>query len=516
MTLRLGDHRITCLGYCDSSEADLLGRFLRQGSRALAETEGEYTLVIESDAGEVTVVTSAVGATHYYYLERGGQLFHGDEVADLRRRSALDWRWNWQALGDLCQLENLTGNQTLHPEIRRVPPGSILNFTDGRLSLHSVAFLDRIPVAPADPEAAVEALNAAVLRLAGANPFLSLSGGFDSRVILASMLRQGLRPHLITMGREEATDVQVARAMARRFDLPHQLISLELDDLFSHGSVISSLTNGTKTACHWHTFLYPLKAAIPTDATFFVGTLGEFARSYYFDRGWLGRLASLAPDAALRRFWGLKLERHPTFQSAELPFLAPELAAELGEEGRRRRADRLTGFCRGGFLCGLTRYYFEQRVPNFYANGIRMYRASSAWRSPFHDRRWIEAIWNLPDGWKLGSNWHRHAIARNAAELLTFPEENGFDRRRMLTKAPPLYWTPPLRRARYVSYDLSAEWYRDPRLHGFLREEGALIGDLVDMDLIRRLLESHQSGVDRTRTLAFLLTLIFWKQVISR
>ncbi|WP_216913046.1 MULTISPECIES: asparagine synthase C-terminal domain-containing protein [unclassified Synechococcus] len=515
MTIQIGDHRLTCIGYADSTEADLLGRFLRQGSRALAETQGEYALVIETDAGDVTVVTSPVGATHYYVLEHDGRLFHGDRVAEILRRSGLAWSWNWQALGDLCQLENLTDNQTLHPAIRRVPPGSILHFTDGRVSLRSVAVLDHIPPAPADPDDAVDALNASVLRLAGDNPYLSLSGGFDSRVILASMLRQGLRPHLITMGREEATDVQVARRMAQRFDLPHRLISLELDDVFAHAPTISSVTNGTKTAWHWHTFLYPLKAEIPAEATFFVGTLGEFARSYYFDRGWLGRFASLAPDVALGRFWRMKLNRHPSFSAEELQHLAPPLAAELVAEGRDRRAARLAGLCRGGFLEGLTRYYFEQRVPNFYANGIRMYRASSAWRSPFHDRRWIEAIWNLPDGWKLGSNWHRHAIARNCPELLTFPEENGFDRRRMLPKAPPLYWTPPMRRARYVSYDLSADWYRDPRMHAFLLEHAGRIDDLVDPELIGRILEAHRSGTDRTRTLAFLLTLIVWKQVIA-
>ena len=274
MTIQLGDHRLTCIGYCDRTEAYLLGRFLRQGSHTLAETQGEYTLVIETDGGDVTVVTSPVGATHYYYTEQYGRLFHGDQVAEILRLSGLEWRWNWQALGDLCQLENLTDNQTLHPEIHRVPPCSILHFTDSRLALHSKSVLDRIPAAPADPDAAVEALNAAVLRLAGNNPHLSLSGGFDSRVILASMLHQGLRPHLITMGREEATDVQVARYMARRFDLPHQLINLDLEEFFAHAPRISSLTNGTKTACHWHTFLYPLRAAIPTDATFFVGTLG--------------------------------------------------------------------------------------------------------------------------------------------------------------------------------------------------------------------------------------------------
>lgn len=66
-----------------------------------------------------------------------------------------------------------------------------------------------------------------------------------------------------------------------------------------------------------------------------------------------------------------------------------------------------------------------------------------------------------------------------------------------------------------MSYDLSADWYRDPRMHTFLLEHGGLIDDLVDPELLSRILDAHRNGSDRTRTLAFLLTLIFWKQVIA-
>jgi len=507
-------YQLKCIGYCQRSEAELLADFLAQGPSSLVNLKGEYTLVIQSGE-ECTVITSPVGAMHYYYTVQNGRIFHGVRLSDLLQASGLAWQWNWPALGDLCQLENLTGNATLHPEIHRVPPGSILRFKGGRLDLHSTVYIDTIPSRPADPGEAVSALNEEVAAWAGSTPYLSLSGGFDSRVILSSLLKQGIQPHLITMGTAEATDVKVARQMAARFGLKHDLISLQLDDFFAHAPAISTLTNGTKTAWHWHTYLYPLKAAIPASSAFFVGTLGEFARSYYFDRGRLGLLAGLAPAAALRKFWSLKLDRHPTFEAHELAGLAPAFGLQLDAEGRAARAEKLAGYCHGEFLPGLTRYYFEQRVPNFYANGIAMYRASSQWRSPFHSRPWIDAIWNLPFNWKLGSNWHRYAIEKNCPQLLEFPEENGFDRRRMLAKAPPLYWTPPMRRAKYITYDLSATWYRDPRLQTYVRDHLGAIEDLIDPVTARSILDAHAAGTDRTRSLAFLLTMIHWKQVVQ-
>ncbi len=508
------DLSVQILGYCLQDEASLRQLFRQDGAGALTDLEGEYTFVF-TQADACTIITSPVGAMHYFYTLQNGRFFHGDQINKILQHSGLSWQWNWTALGDLCQLENLTGNATLHPAIHRVPPGSILQFRDGAISLQSTTYVDTIRKSSPDPDAAVEALNEAVATWAGPNPYLSLSGGFDSRVILSAMLSQGIKPHLITMGSSEATDVQVARRIATTFGLQHDLIRLRLDDFFSHAPTISAITNGTKTAWHWHTYLYPLKANLPSESSFFVGTLGEFARSYYFDRGRLGNLAALAPVSALHKFWSLKLDRHPSFEADELKHLAPEFASQLDVHGRAQRAEKLTGYCHGQFLPGLARYYFEQRVPNFYANGIRMYRASSNWRSPFHSRRWIDAIWNLPSHWKLGSNWHRHAISSNCPDLLEFPEENGFDRRRMLPKAPPLYWTPPMRRARYISYDLSAEWYRDPRLQEFIQESRHSIADLVDPGLVQRILEAHRSGTDRTRSLAFLLTMIHWKGVLA-
>jgi len=498
-------------GYTKYSDQHLLHLFLNQGHESLRDVGGEYILILEG-VNELALITSPVGAMHYYYFYDGKHFYHGDKIIDILNQASIPWQWDWSALGDLCQLENLTNNQTLHPAIKRVPPGAYLHYKNGQLSLESKCYIDSIPSLRPDPNAAVEAMNQEVATWSGNNPYLSLSGGFDSRVILGSMLKQGIQPHLITMGNDHCSDVRTAKAIASKYGLTHDLIRIELNDFFEYAPKISYLTNGTKAACHWHTYLYPLKARIPADSSFFVGTLGEFARSYYFDKGQIGQLAELNPSWALHQFWNMKLIRHPTFLPNELISLNSQFAEQLTPAGINSRAHRLTHYCKRQFLPGLTRYYFEQRVPNFYGNGIKMYMDSSQWRSPFHSRRWINQIWNLPPSWKLGSNWHRYAIGKNMPDLLNFPEENGFVSGRMLAKAPPLYWTSAMRRTPYISYDLSSEWYRDPRLQDFIYSNRQSIEDLIEPSLVASILASHKAGDDRTRTLAFLLTMIYWKQ----
>lgn len=52
----------------------------------------------------------------------------------------------------------------------------------------------------------------------------ALSGGFDSRLIVAALLEAGARPNLFVYGGETSTDVQVAKTVASSLDLPLDVI----------------------------------------------------------------------------------------------------------------------------------------------------------------------------------------------------------------------------------------------------------------------------------------------------
>ena len=120
--------QITVHGYCELDAAALLSLAHQGDFERLRNLRGEYTLVLE-DQDLCTIITSPVGAMHYFYTQAGkgrSGFVHGRRIADILSRAGLNWTWNWQALGDLCQLENLTDNGTLHPDIHRVPPGTVL------------------------------------------------------------------------------------------------------------------------------------------------------------------------------------------------------------------------------------------------------------------------------------------------------------------------------------------------------------------------------------------------------
>jgi hypothetical protein len=508
------DIDLRVIGYCDLDYNTISKHIAFKQYNQLQKMKGEFTLVSQSNE-ETVIITSLIGAMQYFYYYDGISFCHSDKIINIIKDLNLKMVWDWESLGDLCELENLTQNRTLHRDIKRVPAGSLLVYNQ-KLRIWTTKLLDVFQIADGSPIDAVNLFNEETARWAGKSPILSLSGGFDSRVILSSMLKQGIYPTIVTLGNEENSDMKVAQEIAKNFSLEHIRVQLSLEDLMNHGEYISTLTNGSKPACHWHTFLYPKMAGISKENSFFVGTLGEFARSYYFDKGFLSLLNDGFSKLAQQRFWLMKLLRHRTFFDGEIRLLCKEMEQQISPAGVNQRAYRNASLSHGDFLSGGTRYYLEQRVPHFYANGISMYNDSSSWRSPFHNIKWLEVIWNLCDHWKLGSNWHRLAIFRNFPKLLDFPEEKGFSRTKMLRKAPPLYWLPIMQRLKYNTYDLSSEWYTKKLIHEFILDNRSFLDEFVDKKLVESIIEQHLSVRNRTRAISFMLTVLYFKLALSK
>jgi asparagine synthase (glutamine-hydrolysing) len=89
------------------------------------------------------------------------------------------------------------------------------------------------------------------------------------------------------------------------FESGSEIIALDIEDFFNHAFEISILTNGAKPVFFWQTYLYPLKAKIGKASPFFVGTLGEFARSLYFDYGLIAKIADIFQERSLSHYWRL-------------------------------------------------------------------------------------------------------------------------------------------------------------------------------------------------------------------
>jgi len=500
-----GNYQIKLIGYCALSKEEILKKFIKEGQSSLTNLIGEYVIVIENNI-ETYLITSAYGVCQYYYTVQENNLFHDDTVIGVLKKSGLSWAWNWTTLADLSFLDHVLENDTLHSQIYRVLPGSTLHFQQGSLTLSSLKWEDLNPFFSAKPSTALNLFNQSIETWAKDDVVVSMSGGFDSRVILSSLLKQGCKPSLLTMGSENSTDVVISQQIASELGLDLSVVKLNIEDYLKYGYRVAALTNGTKTARHWHTYLYclPIKDA---DSVFFVGTNGEFARTFYFDKGRMAMIKNwLDPSSNLRQVWQQRL--NSIFKPEEIKGLHPGFAQEFDENHQSMRLKRLMDLSHNTLLPGLDRFYLEQRVKNFMGNGLKLYSENVSWRAPFLSAEWISTIWNLPRSWKLGSNWHRFAIQKNYPKLLNFPEEGKAER--MYAKAPLGYWQPSANKYPVVSYANYPEWFSQDLIVDFIIENAALISDLITESTVKSIVIEHKENRNRLSTVAFLVSLIFW------
>lgn len=415
---------------CTSWSAEDVFAHVDRGG-ALANVPGDFVAVDAPPTGSpVRIASSVVGARPYYYAVVDGTLHHGSSVFDVTQSASLPWEWDAEAVAALAVLKYIPGDRTLHPQVKRVPPNSVLRFDGSTLTVEEDDFWQRIWQEKHDPQEAVEVFRTLLSEVRDAPAFLSLSAGYDSRVLLAGALGQGQRPVVGTNGGPNTTDVIVARAIAARCGLEHRVVELRADDYLPNGVEIARITSGATMVRYWHTFMF-MRDVAAKGALHYVGANGEQARTHWFDKGDVARLAdAVLPGSAARPLLTRKWR-------AGGP--AADLLASHGIGGGHAAVVKtLTETSRApGLLNRMDHLFTRQFVHRFISNGVALYDRYLPTFSPFLDARMVRVVAGLPRTEKLGANLHRRLITATYPALLEFPLGGGSV---LSPRAPRTYW----------------------------------------------------------------------------
>jgi hypothetical protein len=182
------------------------------------------------------VLTDALGAYPLYTARDGGTLWLGNNVELLRRSSGVS-AMRPLALASFLGMGFSLGGEALWDGVRRVPGGTWISLSDGELtrpSLLGAADVARLFSGTFDPAAAGATLVAATRALGdwpGRPVTVSLTGGRDSRLVLAAAVRSGMAftaqtmAHAPERGSADSEDVRVARLVAAAAGVPHEVVA---------------------------------------------------------------------------------------------------------------------------------------------------------------------------------------------------------------------------------------------------------------------------------------------------
>lgn len=252
----------------------------------------------------------------------------------------------------------------------------------------------------------------------------ALSGGFDSRLIVAGLLACGSRPELFVYGSPDSPDVPIAREAARGVELPLQHIDKQalgrelsepdLDCLVRNALFFDGLPND---GIHDPGIDRQTRLVQTAGGCIALnGGGGEIFRNYFHlpDRPF----HAMDVVRAFYRGFDKNVFRRTTGLGAYSDRMVASIERSLGlDDGR---SDRMLTRGEVELLYPLFRCHFWMGLNNGIATRYGYYL------TPLIDFNTVQLTWNLPLGWKNAGRLESRLIARLHAQLADQPSSYGF------------------------------------------------------------------------------------------
>ncbi len=246
---------------------------------------------------------------------------------------------------------------------------------------------------------------------------LPLSGGLDSRLLLAAARASGHRPEAMCFGMPGSADRAIAESLSDHAGLHLHTGTLSQEAFDAAARDIA--LNGTAEVPLNHGQVLIPKALNHDcrDRPLMTGTGGEIYRAFYYDRGMPGMSVLGIPQLKTRllpramRYAREALDNSFAAFAAAFPGPAASLAAQREALFRTSAAEAISA---ADFL---DRLYRDMRMRRFVVAGQGLLDGLFHRSHPLLDPE-VAATWStMPTGWRLGSRFHRLAIARLAPDL---------------------------------------------------------------------------------------------------
>ena len=265
-------------------EEQLFPRLSQDDEAFLKNCKGNYNLIYISDGG-IQVYSDPLGIKKYYFWQKDGKYLVSSELKAIAQNIPLEVCL--ESIGIYALTLHFTAGRTLFKNVFHNLPGQKLIAENGRLTRQqywkpekllqikkeNISIQNIADILTENVEGYINALNTDRISL-------SLTGGADTRNLLAVFLKLGVKPHLYTYGNPLSADAQAAGAIARGLGLDHVVHDIKLTaDSFEHyARKIISSTGGLASIHRAHRLMAIEKEKGFAD-TMFLGTMGgEFVR----------------------------------------------------------------------------------------------------------------------------------------------------------------------------------------------------------------------------------------------
>lgn len=403
----------------------LLDVYLRYGPVGLSkQLQGIFAIFVgDKTTGNVHVITDRCGSLHVFYRTTPNGHAICTSSAVLSSGSPLD---------PVAAHEFIAGgiifeDRTLYRDVRKLPPASVATFfSNGKCSIEQYWMPSEIRAESLDCTEAADTVYSALTRVLRAlpetpKPLVSdLTGGYDSRLLLAGLLDAGIPFETTVSGSETLPDVIVAQLIAQAFGIHHGRIAP--GHALDGESFLSAvrMADGEYDAFDYARILRVHRELSSKYTMSLNGSFGELARGYWWELLW-PKLGSKVPlDVAMvarKRFAALPYDK--SIFAGEARFSLENHMAEVLER-TRARASELPNTTQLDWI------YYTLRMQRW--QGRIASSTNQLWQSfsPISFAEVLDPILATKAKGRVGSLLVRVLFERHAPGLASIPLEHGY------------------------------------------------------------------------------------------